>query len=104
MFEEQYGELALAVDGVAERIRAIGSPAPATFREFSRLSTLEEEEGVPNAESMLRKLAEGHGVVLETARVVRDLADEAGDIGTENLLAERCTQHEKTIWMIHASV
>ena len=59
--------------------------------------------GVPNAESMLRKLAEGHGVVLETSRAVRDLTDEAGDIGTDNLLAERWTQHEKTIWMINVS-
>src|SRR3954451_3021518 len=63
MFERQYQELAEAVDGIAERIRALGLPAPATYHEFSQLSSIKEERGVPAAENMIKLLLEGHETV-----------------------------------------
>ena len=68
MFEQQYNELALAVDLIAERIRALGFPAPATYGQFSALSSIKEEEGVPTAQEMIRKLVEGQEAVVRTAR------------------------------------
>src|SRR5438045_1427522 len=56
MFETQYNELALAVDLIAERIRALGFPAPGTYREFAQLSSIKEPKGVPGAENMIREL------------------------------------------------
>ncbi|MGN5479967.1 Dps family protein [Cupriavidus basilensis] len=61
MFEAQYNELALAVDSIAERIRALGYPAPGTYKEYARLSSIQEEDGVPEATEMIRKLVEGRG-------------------------------------------
>src|SRR5918992_448996 len=70
MFEAQYNELALAVDLIAERIRALGFPAPGTYGEFARLGSIKEEEGVPSAQVMIRKLVEGQEAVARTTREV----------------------------------
>ncbi len=104
MFEQQYKELAEATDEIAERIRILGFWAPATFAEFSRLISVPEEEGVPNAEAMIRKLLEGHESVLRTVRGVLDLGEKAGDHGTVDLATERIAHHEKTGWMLAAMV
>jgi starvation-inducible DNA-binding protein len=102
MFEQQYNELALAVDQIAERIRALGFPAPGTYREFSELSSVKEEEGVPSAEEMIRKLVEGQEAVVRTAREVFPTAESAGDQPTADLLTERMQVHEKTAWMLRS--
>src|SRR6478752_6889167 len=68
MFEQQYNELWLAVDQLAERIRALGFPAPGTYRQFAALSSIHEEDGVPKAEEMIRRLVDGHETVARTAR------------------------------------
>jgi starvation-inducible DNA-binding protein len=100
MFEDQYRALAEAVDEVAERIRTLGFWAPATFGEFARLTSLEEEESVPDAEAMVGKLLEGHEVVLRTARRAMGVAQEARDEGTVDLMVARMAHHEKTGWML----
>ena len=102
MFEQQYTELALAVDLIAERIRALGFPAPATYAEFARLSSIEEEEGVPAAQVMIRKLVEGQEAVVRTARSVFPVVEGAGDQPTADLLTERMQVHEKTAWMLRS--
>ena len=79
MFEQQYNELAVAVDQIAERIRALGFPAPGTYREFTALSSIKEEEGVPSAEGMIRKLVEGQEAVVRTARAVFPTVESAND-------------------------
>src|SRR5215467_5203815 len=79
MFEQQYGELALAVDAIAERIRALGHPAPGTYRQFGSLSSIREEDGVPKALDMVRSLVEGHETLVRTARSAFSLAEEAND-------------------------
>ena len=102
MFEQQYNELALAVDLIAERIRALGFPAPASYTEFSRLSSIKEEEGVANAEAMIRALVEGQEAVVRTARSVFPVVEQASDEPTADLLTQRMQVHEKTAWMLRS--
>ena len=102
MFEGQYNELALAVDLVAERIRALGHPAPGSYAAYSKLSSIEEAEGVPAAEEMIAQLVKGHEAVARTARKVFPAVDKVGDQPTADLLTQRMQVHEKTAWMLRA--
>ena len=100
MFEQHYTELALAVDAIAERIRALGHPAPGSYSAFSRLATVAETDGVPKAMKMVELLVEGHEVVVRTARKVLVVGNEAGDDATADLATQRLQVHEKTAWML----
>jgi starvation-inducible DNA-binding protein len=102
MYEEQYTDLAAAVDEIAERIRALGHMAPGSFTKFLELTSIEEETGVPAANEMTRQLATGHEAVDRTARNVFTLAEEAEDQVTMDLLAERMQVHEKQAWMLRS--
>jgi starvation-inducible DNA-binding protein len=102
MFETQYTELALAVDAIAERIRALGYPAPGTYKEYAKLSSIAEEEGVPEATEMIRKLVEGQEAVVRTARSLFPVIDAAGDEPSADLLTQRMQTHEKTAWMLRS--
>ncbi|MGI8917853.1 MAG: Dps family protein [Pyrinomonadaceae bacterium] len=102
MFEQQYNELALAVDLIAERIRALGFPAPATYKEFLQLSSIKEDAGVPSAEEMIGLLVEGQESVVRTSRSVFPLVDEANDEPSADLLTQRMQVHEKTAWMLRS--
>ncbi|WP_454764916.1 Dps family protein [Cupriavidus campinensis] len=102
MFETQYTELALAVDAIAERIRALGYPAPGTYKEYAKLSSIAEEDGVPEATEMIRKLVEGQEAVVRTARSLFPAIDAAGDEPSADLLTQRMQIHEKTAWMLRA--
>ncbi len=102
MFEAQYNDLALAVDLVAERIRALGLPAPGTYKRFSELSVIQEDDGVPKAEEMIRRLVEGHEAVARTSREVFRAAEAANDQPTCDLLTQRMQVHEKTAWMLRS--
>ena len=102
MFETQYNELALAVDLIAERIRALGMPAPGSYREFSQLSSIREADGVPAAADMIRQLVEGQEAVVRTAREAFEIVDRANDQPTADLLTQRMQIHEKTAWMLRS--
>lgn len=102
MFEEQYTELATAVDLIAERVRTLGFPAPGTYKAYAKLSSIEEHEDVPPAEVMVRLLVEGNEAVVRTARSVLPLAQEVHDESTVSLLADRMVIHEKTAWMLRS--
>ena len=102
MFETQYNELALAVDLVAERIRALGFPAPGTYKEFVKLSSIEETPGVPKAENMIKALIEGQEAVVRTARSIFPLVDRVHDEPSADLLTQRMQVHEKTAWMLRS--
>lgn len=102
MFEAQYNELALAVDLIAERIRALGMPAPGTYSAYARLSSIKEEEDVPKAEVMIQQLVEGQEAVVRTARSLFPLVDKVGDEPTADLLTQRMQVHEKTAWMLRS--
>jgi starvation-inducible DNA-binding protein len=102
MFEGQYNELALAVDSIAERIRALGFPAPGTYKEFAKLSSIPEADGVPSAEDMIRQLVEGHEAVTRTARATFPETDAAADEPSADLLTQRMQVHEKTAWMLRS--
>jgi len=102
MFETQYTELALAVDLIAERIRALGYPAPGTYSEYARLTSIPETPGVPKAKEMIQLLVEGQEAVVRTARSIFPLVDEVNDEPTADLLTQRMQIHEKTAWMLRS--
>jgi starvation-inducible DNA-binding protein len=102
MFMEQYTELWNAVDSVAERIRALGFPAPGTYREFSALTSIEETPGSPRALQMVRLLVAGHETLARTLRSVFPVAEKASDESTVDLLTQRLQVHEKTGWMLRS--
>lgn len=102
MFEAQYNELALAVDLIAERIRALGYPAPGSYREFLKLSTIPEATGSPSADEMIRQLVEGQESIVRTSRSIFPIVDDAHDEPTADLLTQRMQVHEKTAWMLRS--
>lgn len=103
MFEEHYTELAIAVDDIAERIRTLDVAAPGTYKEFSKLSSINEVDGVPTASEMVKLLTKGHEQVIRTAREVLKIAQKAGDESTASLVSDRMRIHEKTAWMLRAT-
>jgi starvation-inducible DNA-binding protein len=101
-FEAQYNELALAVDSIAERIRALDFPAPGTYKEYAKLSSIKETEGVPKATEMITLLVEGQEAVVRTARSIFPLVEKTHDEPTADLLTQRMQVHEKTAWMLRS--
>jgi starvation-inducible DNA-binding protein len=102
MFEQQYTELALAVDLVAERIRSLDVYAPGTYRDFAKLSSIKESESVPKAEDMISELVAGHEAVVRTARSVFPIVEKGADEASADLLTQRLQLHEKTAWMLRS--
>lgn len=102
MFEEQYNEMALAVDEVAERIRTLGLAAPGTYKAFAELSAIKEVDGVPSSSEMVDILTQGHEQVVRTAREVLKIAQSADDESSASLVSDRMRVHEKTAWMLRA--
>jgi starvation-inducible DNA-binding protein len=102
LFEQQYNELALAVDEIAERIRAVGQPAPGTYRQFMKMTTIQEPDGVPKATEMIRSLTADNEAVARTARELIGVAEEAGDQATADLATRRVEVHEKNAWMLRS--
>jgi starvation-inducible DNA-binding protein len=104
MFEAQYTELALAVDLIAERIRALGYPAPGSYQAYAKLTQIDEETGTPSAEDMIRNLVKGQEAVVRTARSIFPAVDAAHDEPTADLLTQRMQIHEKNAWMLRSLV
>ena len=104
MFEEEYTEMWAAVDDIAERIRSLGAPAPGTYAEYSRMSSVKEREGVPAATEMIEDLVVGHETVVRTARSLAKTAEGAGDLATADLATQRIDVHEKTAWMLRSMI
>ena len=104
LFEQHYTELAMAVDVIAERIRALGVAAPGSYKQFAELSSIEEETGTPSAEDMIRQLVKGQEAVVKTARAVFPVVDKANDEPTADLLTQRMQIHEKNAWMLRSLV
>ncbi|MEJ2094463.1 MAG: DNA starvation/stationary phase protection protein [Gammaproteobacteria bacterium] len=104
MFEQQYTELAAAVDEIAERIRALGVYAPGSYKAFAKLTNIEEEIDVPAAEEMVKRAVDGQETVVRTAREVFKLVDAANDEATADLLTQRMQVHEKNAWMLRSLI
>jgi starvation-inducible DNA-binding protein len=102
MFMEQYTELWTALDAIAERIRALGFPAPFGGTAIASLSSIPESQGQPSAMAMVRELMEGHEAVARTLRAVFSQADQASDQPSADLLTQRLQLHEKTAWMLRS--
>lgn len=104
LFEQQYQELAIAVDDIAERIRALGEFTPGSYKEFAKLTTIKEADGIPKAEDMIRDLVKGHEAIAKTCRNIVPECDKASDEVTLDILTQRMTVHEKTAWMLRSLV
>jgi starvation-inducible DNA-binding protein len=102
LFEEQYTELAAANDEIAERIRALGAKAPASYAEFKAFASVVEETGEPSAEEMLRQLLSDNRSAVRTAQRVVETAEAGGDVGSADLATQRIRSHEKAAWMLEA--
>lgn len=102
MFEEQYTELATAVDDIAERIRTLGYPAPGTYKAYADLASIKEVDDVPTATEMLKLLVEANETVVRTAREIMPVAQEADDESTVSLISDRMSLHEKNAWMLRS--
>jgi len=102
MFQTQYNETWLAVDVIAERIRALGFPAPGSYKEFAALTEIKDSKGVPNAKEMIRQLVDGQETVVRTARAVLPIAEAASDQPTADVLTQRMTVHEQNAWMLRS--
>jgi starvation-inducible DNA-binding protein len=102
MFMTQYTEQWAALDLIAERIRALGEPAPATYKEFSKLTSIAEVSGTPKALEMVRYLVKAQEATAKTARKLFSLVDKANDQPTADLLTQRLDIHEKTAWMLRS--
>ena len=102
MFETQYTELALAVDEIAERIRALGVYAPGSYKAFSKLTDIKEETSVPSTEKMIRELVKGQETIVRSARKIIPLAESVNDNHSADLLTQRIQMHEKNAWMLRS--
>jgi starvation-inducible DNA-binding protein len=102
LFMDEYTELWNALDLIAERIRALGATAPASYAEFAQLSSIPETRGAPAASEMIRLALEGHEAAIRTARAAFPAAEKADDQATVDLLTQRLQIHEKTAWMLRS--
>ncbi len=102
LFETHYTELALAVDEIAERIRALGMPAPGSYQQFAKLSSIPEETGTPGSEEMIKQLVEGQETIVRTARSIFPLVKQEDDEPSADLLTQRMQVHEKNAWMLRS--
>lgn len=104
LFEQQYMELAAAVDEIAERIRALGSAAPGSYQAYAKLTGIQEETGVPKAEDMIRQLKADQETLVRTARSIFPGVEAAHDEPTADLLTRRMEVHEKNAWMLRSMI
>ena len=102
LFETHYTELALAVDQIAERIRALGHRAPGSYRDFAERTSITEEDDEPTATEMIRRLVSGQEAVVRTARSVFPVVEQAADEPSADLLTQRMQIHEKNAWMLRS--
>jgi starvation-inducible DNA-binding protein len=102
MFMTQYTEQWNALDQIAERIRSLGHPAPGTYKEFVKLASIKEVDGVPSANEMIRLLVNAQEATARTARKLFPVVDAANDQPTADLLTQRLDVHEKTAWMLRS--
>ena len=102
LFEAHYTELALAVDQIAERIRALGHRAPGSYREFAELTSIKEDVDNPSASEMIARLVAGQEAVVRTAREAFPATEAAQDEPSADLLTQRMQVHEKNAWMLRS--
>jgi starvation-inducible DNA-binding protein len=104
MFMTQYTELWNALDEIAERIRSLGFPAPGTFKEFIKLSSMKEQEGVMSADGMIRELIAGQDAVTRACRAALKVAEKADDQPSVDIMVQRLQIHEKNAWMLRSLI
>jgi len=104
LFESQYTELAEAIDEIAERIRAIGHPAPGSFKQFSKLTEIKETTDTLTDVQMISNLLSDHELMCRNLRTSVKVAQNSGDEGSADLMISRLQAHEKAAWMLRSSL
>lgn len=104
MFEEQYKDLAVAIDDIAERIRALGHKAPGTFKEFLHLTSMKENLSNINSTEMIEELVDGHEMISRKLKEIITMSGQYNDDVSSDLLTSRMQYHEKTAWMLRSSL
>lgn len=104
LFEQQYQAMWLAIDEIAERIRALGFPAPGTYRAFSELSHVQEHTDLPKANIMVKALLDDHTLVISRLQAAMVVAEHAGDQVSMDLLIRRTEAHQKDAWMLRSTI
>lgn len=104
LFQQQYTEIWTALDDIAERIRALGVLAPQSSSAFGNLTSISEGNPDKSAQDMLAELVRDHGTVIKTARAALQVAEEAGDEASVDLMTQRLAAHEKSAWMLRSSI
>lgn len=104
LFGKQYAALALAIDEIAERIRALGALAPATYKEFEHLKSMKEGTASYSAQEMVKSLHKSHEKVIETLKSALKQAETEKDAFTADLLTARIGAHQKAAWMLSATM
>lgn len=104
LFEQQYQAMWLAIDEIAERIRALGFPAPGTYRAFSELSHVQEHTDLPKANIMVKTLLDDHTLVINRLKAAMIVAEQAGDQVSLDLLIRRTEAHQKDAWMLRSTI
>jgi starvation-inducible DNA-binding protein len=102
LFEVQYTDLALAVDEIAERVRALNAPVPGSFAEFSKVATVKESVGPVSAKTMIATLVNDQELLANAARAVISAAEKEGDTGSADLATRRLQTHDKNAWMLRS--
>lgn len=103
MFEDQYRDLASAIDEIAERIRALGPKVGASFSLFEKQSTIPDGDENNSSEQMVKELIDDNLNIVDVLYKASEQAAEGNDKATEDLCIERITVHQKNIWMLRAS-
>lgn len=104
MFDDQYSELNEAIDGLAERIRALGFFAPGSYSQFAKLTSIKEAKEIPSAEEMIKTLLGDHEQMARNISDLISLASSNNDHDTADLLTQRLHEHEKTAWMLRSTL
>lgn len=104
LFEEQYTDLAIAIDNIAERIRTLGEKAPGTFKAYQKTGSIKDGNENADAQSMVKELAEDQDILVQTLKEVLKTAQKYEDEATVGLVADRIAVHEKAAWMLNSSL
>ena len=104
LFEEQYTDLAMAIDEIAERIRTLGDKAPGNWKAYAALTSIQDGNENADATAMVSEITKDQGVLVHTLKQALEAAQEVGDEVSIGLIVDRMAVHEKNAWMLRSSI
>lgn len=104
--DDQYHQLQVIIDAVAERIRKVGHFATGSMKEFLAAASLKEHPATGSvSETTIAELATDHDALIRKMRTLIDDFDEKyDDAGSADFITGIMKEHEKMAWMLRASV